>query len=181
MNQISSNSKSALLVIDMQNGLFKTKSPLYSSRQVLSNILKLIEYYRFNEWPIIFVRHVGEQGTPLDPNGLNTQLIEDLAYNPDKDIVIEKNYPSSFKHTVLKEILEKLNIEEIIVTGMKTDYCVDTTVRVASESGYKVTLISDAHTTTDSLALNAQQIIEHHNQMLGNAFAKIKTTEEFIQ
>jgi nicotinamidase-related amidase len=175
-----SSSKSALLVIDMQNGLFNGEPKPHNAKFVLSNILSLIEYCWLNDRPIIFIRHVGEKGTPLDPNGPNTQLITDLSFNPHKDTVIEKMYPSSFKNTVLKEILEKLDIDEIIITGMKTEYCIDTTVRATSEYGYKVTLISDAHTTTDSAALNASQIIDHHNQVLINAFAKLKTTAEFI-
>lgn len=180
MKKLSSNSKSALLVIDMQNGLFNGEPKPHNVKLVLSNILSLIEYCRLNDRPIIFIRHVGEKGTPLDPNGPNTQLITDLPFNPYKDTVIEKMYPSSFKNTVLKEVLEKLDIDQIIITGMKTEYCIDTTVRAASEYGYKVTLISDAHTTTDSAALNASQIIDHHNQVLSNAFAQLKTTGEFI-
>ncbi|MGB9038369.1 MAG: cysteine hydrolase family protein [Acinetobacter calcoaceticus] len=180
MKKLSSNSKSALLVIDMQHGLFNGDPKPHNVKLVLSNILSLIEYCGLNDRPIIFIRHVGEKGTPLDPNGRNTQLITDLPFNPHKDTVIEKMYPSSFKNTVLKEVLEKLNIDEIIITGMKTEYCIDTTVRAASEYGYEVTLISDAHTTTDSAALNALQIIDHHNQVLSNAFAQLKTTAEFI-
>jgi len=177
--ELSNNSKSALLVIDMQNGLFKAKTTPYNHQLVLSNILKLIEHHRLNNKSIIFVRHVGEKDTPLDPDGPNTQLIADLAFNANKDIVIEKTYPSSFKNTVLKEVLEKLGIDEIIVTGMKTEYCIDTTIRAASEFAYKITLISDAHTTSDSMALNAQLIIDHHNHV-NNAFATVKTTEEFL-
>lgn len=180
MEKLNSNSKSALLVIDMQNGLFNSQSKPHNAQLVLSNILSLIEYYRLNDRPIIFIRHVGEIGTPLDPSGPNTQLITELAFNPHKDIVIEKMYPSGFKNTVLKEVLEKLGVDELIITGMKTEYCIDTTVRAASEYGYKLILISDAHTTTDSVTLNAQQAIDHHNQILSNAFAKLKTTEEFI-
>ncbi len=123
---------------------------------------------------------LAKKDTPLDPDSLNTQLITELSCNPDKDIVIEKTYPSSFKHTVLKELLEKLDIDEIIVSGMKTEYCIDTTIRAASEFGYKVTLISDAHTTSDSITLDAQHIIDHHNQVFSNAFANVKTTEEFL-
>lgn len=180
MKKLSSNSKSALLVIDMQNGLFNSQSKPHNAKLVLSNIVSLIEYSRLNDRPIIFVRHVGEKGTALDPNDANTQLITDLPFNPHKDKVIEKMYPSSFKNTVLKEVLEKLDVDEIIITGMKTEYCIDTTVRTASENGYKVILISDAHTTTDSVALNALQIIDHHNQVLSNAFAQLKTTAESI-
>ena len=62
---------------------------------------------------------------------------------------------------------------------MKTEYCIDTTIRAASEFGYKVTLISDAHTTSDSTVLDAQHIIDHHNQVLNNAFAKVKLLKSF--
>ncbi|WP_373882897.1 cysteine hydrolase family protein [Acinetobacter pittii] len=176
----SHNSKSALLVIDMQNGLFKGELKPYNHQSVLLNIRELIEYQRLNERPVIFIRHVGAKGTPLDPDGSNTQLIAELSFNPDIDTVIEKIYPSSFKGTVLKDWLEKLDVDQIIVTGMKTEYCIDFTIRAASEVGYKVTLISDAHTTFDSMHLSAQRIIDHHNQIFNNAFAKVITTEEFI-
>ncbi|NNP75527.1 isochorismatase [Acinetobacter sp. Ac_3412] len=179
MEKQSFRSKSALLVIDMQNGLFKGQSTPYNAQIVLSNILKLIEYQSSNEMPIIFVRHVGESGTQLDPDGVNTQLIEDLQLDTHKDLVLEKKYPSCFKGTFLKDLLEKLDVDEVIITGMKTEYCIDTTVRTASEYGYKVVLISDAHTTFDSVSLNAQQIIGYHNQVLSNAFANVKTLEEY--
>ncbi|NUE93219.1 cysteine hydrolase family protein [Acinetobacter seifertii] len=176
----SHNSKSALLVIDMQNGLFNAESKPCNHQLILSNILKLIEHHRLNNRPIIFVRHVGDKNTPLDPDSPNTQLIADLSFNSDKDFVIEKTYPSSFKNTDLKELLERLDIEQIIVTGMKTEYCIDTTIRAASEAGYKVMVASDAHTTFDSIHLSAQYIIDHHNQIFRNAFAKVNTTEELI-
>ncbi|KHN68689.1 isochorismatase [Acinetobacter oleivorans] len=159
MKKLSSNSKSALLVIDMQNGLFNSQSKPHNAQLVLSSIVSLIEYCHLNDRPIIFIRHVGKKGTALDPNDANTQLITDLTFNPHGDTVIEKMYPSRFKNTVLKEVLEKLDVDEIIIIGMNTEYCIDTTVRTASENGYKVILISDAHTTTDSVALNALQIL----------------------
>ncbi|MFX4335898.1 isochorismatase family protein, partial [Acinetobacter baumannii] len=80
----------------------------------------------------------------------------------------------------LKELLERLDIEQIIVTGMKTEYCIDTTIRAASEIGYKIMVASDAHTTFDSIHLSAQYVIDHHNQIFRNAFAKVNTTEELI-
>ncbi|MDO3663391.1 cysteine hydrolase family protein [Acinetobacter higginsii] len=180
MEKQSCRRKSALLIIDMQNGLFRGQSNPHNAELVLSNILKLIEYQRSNGMPIIFIRHVGESGTPLDPDSVNTQLIEDLQLDTHKDLVLEKKYPSCFKGTFLKDLLEKLDVDEVIITGMKTEYCIDTTVRTASEYGYKVVLISDAHTTFDSVSLNALQMIGYHNQVLGNAFAKVKTLMEYL-
>ncbi len=63
---------------------------------------------------------------------------------------------------------------------MKTEYCIDTTIRAASEARYKVMVASDAHTTFDSIHLSTQYIIDHHNQIFRNAFAKVNTTEELI-
>ncbi|KKW81984.1 isochorismatase [Acinetobacter sp. AG1] len=180
MDKQSFKSKLALLVIDMQNGLFKGNVNPHNVQLILSNINRLIEHQRLNEMPIIFIRHVGERGTPLDPECLNTQLIDDLQFDPLKDLVIEKKYPSCFKNTFLKELLDKLFVDEVLITGMKTEYCIDTTVRIASEYGYKVVLASDAHTTFDSAILNAGEMISYHNQILNNVFAKVQTSEEYI-
>ena len=129
--------------------------------------------------PIIFIRHVGLLGTPLAPDSSITQLISELPVDCSQDIVIEKMSPSCFKGTVLKEMLEQLNVNEIIISGMKTEYCIDTTVRAAADLGFDISLISDAHTTFDSDLLSAQQIIMHHNSTLNGAFAKLSTSAEF--
>ncbi|GGA09018.1 hypothetical protein GCM10017554_00860 [Acinetobacter modestus] len=63
MDKQSFKSKSALLVIDMQNGLFKGNVNPHTAKLILSNINRLIEHQRLNEMPIIFIRHVGERGT----------------------------------------------------------------------------------------------------------------------
>jgi nicotinamidase-related amidase len=56
---------------------------------------------------------------------------------------------------------------------MQTEFCVDTAVRSAFERDYQVTLVSDGHTTFDTPALEAERIVAHHNQTLGNGFATL--------
>lgn len=95
------------------------------------------------------------------------------------DVIIQKTRPDSFYNTTLEEELKRQDIEHVILAGMQSELCVDTTCRRASSMGYAVTLVSDAHSTWSSAALTAQQIIDHENATL-RWFASIKTTEEVI-
>lgn len=96
MNIAEKISKPALIVIDMQNGLFKGQEKPFNDQAILSNIIKLINKARLDHLPIIFIRHVGLLGTPLAPNSSITQLIPELPVDCSQDIVIEKMSPSCF-------------------------------------------------------------------------------------
>lgn len=169
----------ALIVVDMQNGLFKQTVPPFNDQNVLNNINFLIEKADINHTPIIYIRHVGLALTPLSPESQLTQLISELKIG-NHHRILEKQHPNCFKETNLHKILLELQIKELVIVGMKTEYCIDTTVRIASEYGYKVVLASDAHTTFDSAILNAGEMISYHNQILNNVFAKVQTSEEYI-
>lgn len=69
-------------------------------------------------------------------------------------------------------MLQEKGIEHVILSGMQTEYCVDTTTRRACSEGYKVTLVSDAHSTFNTEVLRAEDIVKHHNTVLG-AFADV--------
>ncbi len=67
----------------------------------------------------------------------------------------KKTRPNCFFQTDLEQRLKSLNIQELIVCGLKTEFCIDSTCRAAKDLGFKVQLISDAHSTVDSAVLNA--------------------------
>jgi len=81
-------------------------------------------------------------------------------------VIIQKTTPDSFFNTSLDEELKSRGIEDLYITGIQTELCVDTTCRRAFSQGYKVTVVSDAHSTFDSAELTAQKIINHHNHTL---------------
>ena len=92
--------------------------------------------------------------------------------------MVQKRHPDAFQETTLRELLELRGIRRLVLTGMQTEYCVDTTCRRAYSLGYDVTLVSDAHTTWDTEHLTASQIIAHHNDTLGGWFAKLKAASD---
>jgi nicotinamidase-related amidase len=89
------------------------------------------------------------------------------------EAVIEKRHRSAFHDTNFHARLTESGIDRLVVTGIQTEMCVDSTCRAAAALGYEVTLVSDAHTTFDSPVLPAEKIIAHHNRTLGDGFADL--------
>ncbi|PQP85003.1 hypothetical protein C0Q44_11050 [Paenibacillus sp. PCH8] len=95
------------------------------------------------------------------------------------DLVIEKETPDSFHQTDLHLTLQDKDVTELVLTGMQTEVCVDTTCRRAYSLGYKVNLVGDAHSTWNSNTLKANQIIEYHNTVL-RLFANVVDSESVL-
>ena len=109
--------------------------------------------------------NVQPTGKPLEHGAKGWGIHSDITPQ-EEDIIIQKTTPDSFLRTSLDEELKKRNIEHLFIAGIQTEACVDTTCRIAFSLGYKVTLVSDTHSTWDSEEITAQQIINHHNGVL---------------
>ena len=79
--------------------------------------------------------------------------------------MLDKTASDAFYNTNLHAQLQNLGIRQLILCGLQTEYCVDTSCRAAISLGYDTYLLSDGHTTGDA-QLTAAQIIEHHNLVL---------------
>jgi nicotinamidase-related amidase len=84
------------------------------------------------------------------------------------DIVVHKTTADSFHRTELNELLKSRGVSELVVGGIQTDFCVDTSIRRALALGYEVVLISNGHTTLANAVLSPEQIIAHHNITLSS-------------
>ncbi len=171
-------SSTALLVIDVQSGLV---SGAYQEARVLSNIDRLIFSTRENSGLIVFIQHCHASYKPLMKGNPGWQVHPALR-QAGGDLFIEKSASDSFYQTSLHADLESHGIDHVIVSGLQSEYCVDTTCRAALSKGYSVTLVSDAHTTGDS-HMPAAEIIDHHNRVLANlshpdADIQVKATNE---
>jgi nicotinamidase-related amidase len=169
----------ALIIIDIQVGVFQSAiiPPVARAKQLLSQIIKLIAKARAASIPIIYVQHSGASGHPLEQGTSGWHIHPDITPR-DQDILIQKRTPDSFYNTQLQSELESRDIKRLVIAGIQTEFCVDTTCRRAFSLGYQVTLAKDAHSTWDTELLSASQIIAHHNNVLGEWFAKTEEVSE---
>ena len=115
---------------------------------------------------MLFIQHEEADG-PLQINTFGWQLCERLDVRPE-DVRIRKTACDSFYRTELQAQLQSRGIGKVIVCGLQSEFCIDSTVRGALAHGYPVVLVSDAHSTLDNGVLSAAQISTHHNVTLSN-------------
>jgi nicotinamidase-related amidase len=170
---------SALLLIDLQVGLFEGSEKLYRSEQLLENVNTLIDRARASGAPIFAVRHTGPEGSLIAAGSPWWQLYPLIAIDAQHDTIFDKYQPSCFAGTKLAEQLQTLQIDHLVIAGFKTQYCIDTNCRAAAERGFRVTLIADAHSCMNTPLLSAEVIIAHHNATLQGPFAQLAKASEF--
>jgi nicotinamidase-related amidase len=171
------DNKTALLVIDVQVGNFEENSPVYNGDELLSTIVGLIHQARAGAIPVLYIQHCGPEGAIDQPDTPGWEIHPAIA--PIKgEVVVQKRNPDAFQDTSLQRELQSMGIKKLIIAGLQTEYCVDTTCRRAYSLGYDVILVKDAHSTWDTDLLPASQIIAHHNDVLGGWFAKLKEADE---
>lgn len=155
----------ALLVIDMQVGLFEGDLPRYDADGVIQRVNAIAKVTRATGGLVIFIRHEDEGSLKRGARGW--EIVPSLE-RKDSDLEVDKKACDSFYETDLADVLEKHGVEQLIVTGCATDFCVDTTVRAAASRDYEVFVVKDGHTTKDRPHLKAKLIIDHHNWMWEN-------------
>ena len=158
-------SKQALLIIDMQQAGFST--PPHDADNLVSRINRLSDRLRAERSPIIFVQHCGPEGDDFHPSEPGHALHADLTVEPEDKRILKASC-DAFLDTDLGSTLEGFEVNELIVTGFATDFCVDTTVRSALARGYTTIVPEDGHTTSDRAYMPASKVIEHHNFVWAN-------------
>ncbi|MBA0682800.1 hypothetical protein Goari_024493 [Gossypium aridum] len=146
----------ALLVIDMQNYFASMAKP------ILSNAITTINLCREASIPIFFTRHCHKSPADYGMLGewwdndlifdgtVDSELIPEIGRLSKPDEVVEKNTYSAFENTRLHEMLMEKKVEEVIITGVMTNLCCETTARAAFVKGYRVFFSTDATAPSDS-------------------------------
>lgn len=168
----------ALPIIDMQTGLYDGPEKPFERERVLATINQLIQRARPAGVPIFVARHTGPTGSPIEAGSAPWQLWHGLDVDESGDLVFNKTRPSCFLGTDLQQQLRAAQVSQLVIVGMKTQFCIDTTCRVAVELGFSVVLPEDGHTCMDTATLKAEAIIEHHNATLAGAFVKRTSAAE---
>jgi nicotinamidase-related amidase len=163
---------SALMVVDVQQGMFAVPSPLYRGEEVVRCIAGLLERARAEGVPVVHIQHDGGPGHVL-AKGSPGWPHHPMAAPRAGEMVVEKRHSSAFHDTDLHRRLGDAGIDRLVVAGMQTEMCVDSACRGAAALDYRVVLVADAHTTYDTPVLGADLIIAHHNRLLSRAFVEL--------
>ncbi len=148
------SSRKCLLVIDLQTAMFNLPRPLFDAEAVLENIRGLIDKARAQRAPVIFLRHGGGQGSPF-ATGSDGWQIHPSVSPAAEERVIEKHHSDAFLGTELDATLKELSVDGVVLCGLVTEGCVDTTTRRAFSLGYEVEVYEGFHghhTPPDSAA-----------------------------
>jgi nicotinamidase-related amidase len=142
MTTLSDRPHTALLVVDVQNGVI---AAAHERAAVVANVAQLVERARSAAVSVVWVQHDDEE-MPKGSDGWH--IVAELEPAGDEPRV-EKSYFDSFEETRLEDVLSDLRVGRLIVVGAQTDACIRSTLHGAIVRGYDATLVSDAHTTED--------------------------------
>ena len=150
----------ALLIVDVQEDAVARRP--HAVDRFLANVHKLLEACRSAGTAVVFAQHDGKPGEAEEPHTPGWEIHAGIAPLPDEP-VFRKRFNSAFRGTGLDEHLRGRGIDTLVVVGIQTEYCVDTTIRVAFELGYTVVLPEMTNTTYDNGAVPAKDILEMFN------------------
>lgn len=159
MSTLVDRPNTALLIIDVQNGVMKE---VHARDTVIANIGTLVDRARDARIDVVWVQHNSDE-LPQDSEGW--QYVAELVRR-DSEPLVQKAYGDSFEETDLESVLAARGIGRLLVTGAQTDACIRSTLHGAIARGYDATLVDDAHTTEDLSPYGApppDQVIAHTN------------------
>ncbi|MDP4084364.1 MAG: cysteine hydrolase family protein [Bacillota bacterium] len=176
----------ALLLVDIQNDYFpKGKMELSNTMEAAMNASKLLNWFRKRNQTLVHIQHIApkEGATFFLPDTLGAQIHQTVSPQ-EGETVLTKHAPNSFLNTDLYEILTSKDVKKLVICGMMTHMCIDSTVRAAKDLGFECTLIEDACATRslkyfDQL-VPSKQVHFAFISALNGTFAKVMTTKEFL-
>ena len=174
----------ALLLVDIQNDYFEGGTfALPQSFSASQAAKRLLVYFRQNKKPVFHIQHIAHRSdaTFFLPNSWGAEIHQEVS--PDVgEVVIEKHFPNSFLKTALQESLEKAQVTQLVIAGMMTHMCIDSTTRAASDMGYDCVVASDACAATAlvfaDVVASAQTVHAVYLAALSARFASVMSANE---
>lgn len=189
----------ALVVIDVQESF--RRQPVWgavSEPEVAGKVARLVEHARGRGDLVVWVLHAEPgTGTVFDPALGFVRLMDGLVPREGEPTLVKTSH-NAFTTTNLQQVLTARGVREVVVCGIRTEQCCETTARLASDLGYAVTFVIDATATTpvahrdappdrplaevlaDPRTLGTDEIIARTEYALAGRFADIRTVEEWV-
>lgn len=177
--------KTALIVIDVQDGLDDPSLGKRNNPDAESNIARLLADWRTRGRPIYHVQHMSTNpNSPLRPGQPGNAIKRIVAPQGDEP-VIQKTVNNAFVGTDLEDRLREQNIQSVVIVGLTTEHCVSTTARMASDLGFTTVVVDDAtashdHKGYDGVHYPAETVHTISLVSLQNEFATILETDQLL-
>ena len=159
MTTLTDRPNTALLVIDVQNGIM---AETYNRDSVIGNVSSLVEKARAADVDVVWVQHSSAEL----PQGSEAWHYVPPLIPAASESLVHKTYADSFEATDLEKVLAERGIGRLFIAGAQTDECIRSTLHGAIVRGYDAILVGDAHTTEDLSSLGApppDKVIAHTN------------------
>ncbi|SHO52938.1 cysteine hydrolase family protein [Anaerocolumna xylanovorans] len=177
--------KSAIVLIDIQNDYFEGgKNELHHSDKAAVHAKQALNFFRNAKMPVYHVQHVsgGEGATFFLPDTNGAEIHKSVTPLAEEKVFV-KHAPNAFYNTGLSGELLSNGINHLVICGMMSHMCIDTTVRAAWDYGFSVTVLEDACTTMDLVLKNGAVIPAEtvHNTFmasLNGTFAKVLQADD---
>jgi nicotinamidase-related amidase len=150
--------------------------PIHHSAGLVARVRAVLEWARRARRRIAFVRHDGAEGDSLAPGSPGWPVWPALGQAEDEP-TFGKSVGDAFSNAALAEWAANQGADEVVLVGAQTDQCVAATVKGAIEAGFRVTVVSDAHSTWDLAGERAAEIIARYNAAFSAAGANLLTTQ----
>lgn len=176
----------ALILIDIQKGF---DNPIWGRQNNLDaemHAATLLQIWRQTGRPIFHIQHLSQDpSSPLRPGSPGCEIKQEVCPQ-ENEPVIQKHVNSAFISTDLEERLRQAGVTALIITGLTTNHCVETTTRMAGNLGFRTYLVADATATFDrqgphGIFRTAEEIQKMTLLNLHQEFATIVTTSELLQ
>ncbi len=178
--------RTALLMVDIQNDYFPGgNNELVGSPEASIKAKKLLEAFREKKLPVIHIQHISTRSgaTYFVQNTPGVRFNENVTPLPD-EIIIIKHFPNSFRNTELLDVLKKAGVGKLIICGMMTHMCIDSTTRAAFDLGFDCIVAQDACATKnisfDKSVIPADSVHRAFLGALSGMFAKVVSTETIL-
>src|SRR5262245_11766222 len=177
----------ALLVVDVQRGFHDSRWPARNNPSFEENLARLLALWSERGWPLVYVRHDSTQdGSPFTPGRPGNDLDAELLGATEPDVLIAKSVNSAFHGTPsLDEWLRERGIDTVVVSGIQTNMCAETTARVAGNLGYRMLFALDATYTFDLDAfgggtITADELARATAANLDDEFGEVVRTDDLV-
>jgi nicotinamidase-related amidase len=178
--------KAGLVLVDIQKDYFPGgRMELMGMEAAGSTASVLLELFRKNGWPTFHIQHISVNpgATFFLPDTPGAE-IHDSVKPRSEDVLIQKNYPNSFRETDLYDSIKKTGVQQLVICGAMSHMCIDATTRAAADLGFRCTVIHDGCATRNlefsGKTIPAEEVHGSFMAALGAAYAKVVSSAEFI-